>query len=75
MLQKQFTLWEEEKPTVENFIECVHYDGSREIISTYDKKFTSEEWLKDKTCCEAGFVRREAYEEYKRKKEVANARI
>lgn len=66
MINEQLSLWEELKPQEhENFIECIHYDGSREILSTL---FDAEELTKpDLTICEAGFVRRETYEEYKAK--------
>lgn len=62
--QGQLHLWEAEKPVEpENFIECIHYDGSREILSTLHD---GEELRKpDMTIWEAGFVTRRDYEEYK----------
>ena len=67
MGQLQLSLWEEEKllPIVENWIECIHYDGSREIVSTLDP---TVDWY-DRTVYEAGFTTEQAYQEYKRRKQ------
>jgi hypothetical protein len=68
----QLLLWGDEQlqPSIpENFIECIHFNGSREIVSTLD---TSIDW-KDMSVWSAQFVTREKYEEYQKKKREKDA--